>query len=346
VSPAANANGWHNANVTVSFSGSDGLSGIDVCSANVVLTAEGAGQSGSGTCTDKAGNVSTSATASDINIDKTVPGITLVSVLPVANAHGWRNVDVTATWSCSDTLSGVVSATAQQTMTTEGANQSASATCTDKAGNVTSDTQTGISIDKTAPGLNPSVTPNPVLLNGAATAAGGGTDALAGIATQSCGAVDAASVGSKTLTCTATDKAGNSSTADASYSVQYASGGYCLGNAGRQILQPVNADGSSVFKKGSTVPAKFRVCDANGASVGLAGVVTSFRLIQTVNGTVADVDEPVISTTPDTAFRWSASDQQWIFNMNTKGLIANTTYVFRITLNDPGTPIDFRFGLK
>jgi hypothetical protein len=52
-----------------------------------------------------------------------------------------------------------------------------------------------------------------------------------------------------------------------------------------------------------------------------------------------------VSTTPDAAFRWSATDQQWIFNMNSKALSANKTYYYRITLND-GTSIDFHFGLK
>jgi hypothetical protein len=36
----------------------DGLSGTDACDADVVLTADGTGQSASGTCTDLAGNVS------------------------------------------------------------------------------------------------------------------------------------------------------------------------------------------------------------------------------------------------------------------------------------------------
>ena len=122
--------------------------------------------------------------------------------------------------------------------------------------------------------------------------------------------------------------------------------GTCLGSPGHTILQPVNADGSSVFKQGSTVPAKFRVCDANGNSIGTAGVVTSFKLIKIVSGLDTDtVDEAVVSTTPDTAFRWSATDQQWIFNINTKSLATNKTYTYRITLAD-GTFIDFEFGLK
>ncbi len=136
-----------------------------------------------------------------------------------------------------------------------------------------------------------------------------------------------------------------SSSDSKTFSILYAAGGLCLGAPGHSILQPINSDGSSVFKKGSTVPAKFRVCDASGNSIGTAGVVSSFRLIQTSNGTVSDVDEAAVSTTPDTAFRWDASGQQWIFNINTKNLTANVTYLYRITLND-GSTIDFKFGLK
>jgi hypothetical protein len=128
--------------------------------------------------------------------------------------------------------------------------------------------------------------------------------------------------------------------------VNYApEGTMCLGSPGHVILQPINTDGSSVFKQKSTVPAKFRVCDANGVSVGTPGVVSSFRLIQISNGTVSNIDEAVDSTTPDTAFRWSADGQQWIFNINTKSLSAGKTYVYLITLND-GSTIQFQFGLK
>jgi hypothetical protein len=130
------------------------------------------------------------------------------------------------------------------------------------------------------------------------------------------------------------------------FSIFYASTGSCLGSPGHQVLQPLNTDGSSVVKKGSTIPVKFRVCDVNGNSVGTAGVVSGFHLVQIINGTaVANVNEEPLSTTPDAAFRWSASDQQWIFNLSTKDLSQGKTYVYRITLND-GSTIDFRFGTK
>ena len=87
------------------------------------------------------------------------------------------------------------------------------------------------------------------------------------------------------------------------------------------------------------------VCDALGNSIGSAGVVTNFVLYQRIGLSSSSINEVVDSTTPDTAFRWSSTDQQWIFNINTKPLVKNTQYFYRIDLND-GTAIFFAFGLK
>ncbi len=138
-----------------------------------------------------------------------------------------------------------------------------------------------------------------------------------------------------------------SSPASLNQSIQYEPAGIsCYGDAGHQILQPIYAEGTSVFKQGQTVPAKFRVCDANGVSVGTAGVVTSFLLTEIVSGTVTTNVEDIVNTNnPDTAFRWDSTDQQWIFNISTQNLSADSTYVYTITLND-GTTINFQFGLR
>jgi hypothetical protein len=133
---------------------------------------------------------------------------------------------------------------------------------------------------------------------------------------------------------------------DLACSTTYQPSGLCLGEPGHVILQPINADGTSVFKQGSTVSAKFRVCDTDGVSVGHSGVVTEFKLVQVVQGTITQtVNESVSSTTPDSAFRWDAAAQQWIFNISTKSLMANQTYFYRISLDD-GSFIDFQFGLR
>jgi hypothetical protein len=158
-------------------------------------------------------------------------------------------------------------------------------------------------------------------------------------------AINTASVGAKTFTVSAVDAVGNASSSSVNYSVIYAPSGTCYGDLEHQILQPINADGTSVWKQGRTVPAKFRVCDANGVSVGTPGVVSSFFLTQVISGAATVVNETVSSTTPDTAFRWDATNQQWIFNISTTNLAANKTYVYSITLND-GTTIGFQFGLR
>ncbi len=128
----------------------------------------------------------------------------------------------------------------------------------------------------------------------------------------------------------------------------YASGGICDGDAGHQILQPINVDGSSVWKQSSTVPAKFRVCDVNGNSIGTAGVVANFFVYQTKAGTVTNVDETNITSTNSLYWNFDPTGQQWIFNIGTKtGAVSspNTTYWLEIDLND-GSKIQFLFGLK
>jgi hypothetical protein len=127
--------------------------------------------------------------------------------------------------------------------------------------------------------------------------------------------------------------------------ITYLAGGMCDGDLNHQILQPINADGTSVWKQGRTIPAKFRVCDANGVSAGAPGTVANFALVEIISGTVTTVDETVTSTNADTAFRWDPAGQQWIFNISTSNLSAGYTYVYAITLND-GSVILFRYGLR
>jgi hypothetical protein len=135
----------------------------------------------------------------------------------------------------------------------------------------------------------------------------------------------------------------------ATFGILYLSSGTCNGDAGHVILQPINPDYSSVFKQGSTVPAKFRVCDVNGNSIGPlpngGSIVQAFVLYWVSKGTVSPTNEAIVSTTPDTAFRWDPTSKQWIFNISTKNLSANLTYQYVITLND-GSTITFQFGLK
>ena len=103
----ANANGWNNGDVTVTWTCSDSWRfGCD-CDATVseTVSTEGENQSATGTCEDFAGNTA-SDTQTGINIDLTDPTVSFDHVDPAANGNGWNNTDVTVTWTCPDSAFG------------------------------------------------------------------------------------------------------------------------------------------------------------------------------------------------------------------------------------------------
>ena len=101
-SPAANVASWNNTNVNVSFTCADATSGVAICTAPVVVTAEGAGQVITGTAVDLAGNTATASVT--VNIDKTPPLLTISSPVNGAAVSG-SNLTVTGT--VTDSLSGI-----------------------------------------------------------------------------------------------------------------------------------------------------------------------------------------------------------------------------------------------
>jgi microsomal dipeptidase-like Zn-dependent dipeptidase len=138
-SPPANASGWNNSTVTVNFTCTDALSGIQSCTSPQPLSNEGVGQSATGEAVDSADN-SASLTVTDINIDKTVPVVAITGVTDAA-VYIVGNVPE-AGCSTSDALSGVET-NAGVAVTGGGPNNvgSYSVTCSgaqDVAGNVNS----------------------------------------------------------------------------------------------------------------------------------------------------------------------------------------------------------------
>lgn len=155
--PPANAQDWNNSDVTVSFAGSDELSGFVQCSADQLITTEGVNLTAQGTCSDRAGNTA-SLSSAPVNLDKTAPVID-TTFSPQANSAGWHNTDVEVSFSGSDALSGLQTCDSNSiTLTQEGAAISAETLCIDNAGN-TASTGKEFNIDKTAPELACSVTP-------------------------------------------------------------------------------------------------------------------------------------------------------------------------------------------
>lgn len=340
----AGANGWYTSDVTVTTSGTDAVSSPVTCTSAQTISTETAGTAVNGSCTNDAG-LTTNATPLTVKLDKTGPTATLVAS-GTLGSNGWFTSDVSVHASGTDTISGPVTCTGDQFLTIDSVGTSFSGSCTNNAGLTTNATALTVKRDATQPTLTPVVSPSPVILNGTATASPGAADSTSGIASASCATPVTNVVGSQTASCTATDNAGNTNTATATYAVSYApAGANCLGAPGLQVLQPIDPYGGSVFKQKSTVPVKFRACDANGVSVATPGIVSLFEMIGIAGANGAEVNEDIVSTTPDVTFRWSSTDQLWIFNLNTKNLTPGLTYWYRITLND-GSRIPFSFGLK
>ena len=308
------------------------------------------------TVTDGAGLSTTGVVAITVR-DTTPPRATCAS--PDA---GWHATDVVIACSASDTGAGLANAAEASFGLSTGVAagietataMTGSRVVCDRSGNcVTAGPVGPIKVDKKAPVIAMAAPANGAayILNQAVSASFSCADSGAGTSTcagpiVSGSPLDTASIGAKTFTVTATDGAGNTSSATAAYVVRFASSGRCLVEPGHSILIPIAANGSSVFLRGLPVLARFRVCDAAGRSVSAPAVVTSFRLVQTVsNGVVKTVNQAVPSVVSSAVFQWDPLLKDWVFAIDTRGYAKLTTYSFKITLSD-ATFIDLRFALK
>jgi hypothetical protein len=250
VSHTANGqNGWNvSSPVTENVSASDatsGLGGTPACTADghpATLTVTGGGWtfpvSGDGvhaiscSVSDIAGSQTTAGDTA--KIDTTAPS--LVATHAANGQNGWNVTSpVTETISASDAGSGLTATPActvdgnAASLTAAGGGtwklavsgdgvHAISCAMSDQAGNPQSAGET-VKIDTTAPTLTPSVSPSVIALNGSATATPNASDGGSGLASSSCVALDTSSDGVKTETCSATDKAGNTASATATYTV-------------------------------------------------------------------------------------------------------------------------------
>jgi hypothetical protein len=246
--------------VTVSFSGTDGLSGIDFCDPAAVLNTEGAGQTASGTCTDEAGNESAPASET-ASIDKTEPLVSLVSGPADGGTYYFGFVPASPTCSASDALSGV-----------------------------------------------------------------DGSCSVSGYSTA---------IGSHTVTASATDKAGNSSSSSATYTVD----DWTLNG----FYQPVDMNGVfNLVKGGSTVPLKFEAF-AGDVELTDTSVVKSLTYAQVSCTGGALTDEIETVATGGTSLRYDTTSGQFIYNWKTP----TTKSCYRVTMTtQDGSSLVAYFKLK
>jgi large repetitive protein len=216
-------NGWYNHELTVTFAGSDNLSGIDSCNKPAYSTPDSATASVSGVCADLAGNTSNQSSFG-FNYDGTQPQVTQKIPTPAPNANGWFNSALTVEYKGSDNLSGIDTCSKPDYSGPDSATASVSGSCTDEAGNQSPSSSFSIKYDETKPEViskTPSRPPDKAdWYNHELTVTFAGSDNLSGI--DSCSKPDYGGPDKTdaSVSGTCTDVAGNQSLSS-SFGFQY-----------------------------------------------------------------------------------------------------------------------------
>jgi hypothetical protein len=126
-------------------------------------------------------------------------------------------------------------------------------------------------------------------------------------------------------------------TVNSNYSLNYVGEDLTIVYSWSDVLQPINKDGSSIFKLGSTIPVKFQL---TGASASTSSLVAHIYIAKVSNGVAGVEVEPSTNVNADAGnvFRYDASANQYIFNWGTKGLTEGTWQI-RIDLGDGETHV-------
>jgi hypothetical protein len=146
----ADANGWYNHPVGVTFNGTDQTSGVNTCTSTTFSGPDSGTASVPGTCTDRAGNTS-SPLAFPLKYDGTPPAVGSGQAARAADANGWYNHPVSISFGGSDQTSGVAGCTTRSYDGPDTATASVAGTCTDQAGNTSSASSFGLKYDETGP---------------------------------------------------------------------------------------------------------------------------------------------------------------------------------------------------
>ncbi len=331
-----NANGWYKSDVTVHFTCADNLAGVTNCPADQVLSSEGAAVASTAqTITDLAGNSSAASNVVTVKLDKSAPTISAAATTQ-PNANGWYKSDVTVHFTCVDALSGLATnaCPADQVLSSEGAAVASTAqTVSDLAGNQSAASNVvTVQLDKTAP----VVTITGVSNNGSYTLASvptagcSTTDALSGVATQATLNVTGGNpdgTGSFTATCSgATNKAGNTGSASATYSVGYNWTGFFQPVDNLPVVNTVNA--------GQAIPIKFSL----GGNFGLNIFASGYPASQNVScgsgssGGTSPIDQTV--TAGNSSLQYDTTTQTYIYVWKTDKAWSGTCRTLLVKLID------------
>jgi hypothetical protein len=281
------------------------------------------------TATDDANNTSAAKTFDVKVVDTTAPALSNVPADITKEATGPNGA--AASWaapSASDLVDGNVAVNCASSSGLKSGDTfplgttQVTCTATDAAGNSANSSFNVKVQDTTAPVIasKADVSATASSVNGALVnyTSPATTDAVDGNGTANCTPASGSqfAVGSTTVTCTATDAAGNS--AQSTFKVNVAYGW-------SNFLQPINIPSmtvqQSVFKLGSTVPVKFYL---TGASSDITNGTFYLKYAYTGTGDSNGEVEAVATTTGTTGTMFRQPDVaggQYIYNWSTKGVV-------------------------
>jgi hypothetical protein len=312
--------GWYIDDVMVDWAApSDPHSGIASADCNdATFTTDTAAATSDCDATNGAGLESSDSVS--VKRDATKPTISgaVAPAAPTGDA-GWYKTAPTVTFTCGDATSGIASclvddgATNSFTLGESSTAQAVSGTATDNAGHIETASVSGLKVDLSNP-------TNIAFAGGPAT---GSSHYFGSVpAAPTCTADDAISgfkscvvsgygttVGTHTLTATATDNAGRTATATRTYTVS----AWTL----KGFYSPVDMNGTlNTVKGGSTVPLKFEVF-AGSTELTSTDAIDSFAVTKITCDSGATVDEIELTTTGGTSLRYDTTGGQFIQNWKT-----------------------------
>ncbi|MFN8483108.1 MAG: choice-of-anchor Q domain-containing protein [Anaerolineae bacterium] len=335
------SNGWCRGTQTAGFSASDSLSGVAspctgaTCNFTQSTTTNGSGVTiSSGQVCDVAGNCA-SSNAGPFKIDSVAPtNVSGAPTTPPNGSNGWYKSSLQVQFAGSDPSpgSGIASCSLVTYSGPDGASVTVNGSCTDYAGNTSNSVaSSAFKYDATGPTLNPTISPNSPVLGGTATASPNAGDATSGIASQSCDPVNTSSVGAKTLTCTATDNAGNTNSVVVHYSV-----GYAVSTVSPIVAAP-SVNSLYLLGIGTTAtPIKWTLKNAAGTPITAAGTVTgiAYKVNPGCGTFPTDPTGATAASVTGTNPKYDTLQKAWVYNWILPG---RGCYSLFITLNSGQT---------
>jgi hypothetical protein len=278
--------------------------------------------------TDSHGNIGHASF--DVNVVDTTPPLITRPANITAEATGPGGAAVSFTATATDIVDGSVTTTCTPVSGSVFALGTTIVNCsaTDAHHNTATASFTVTVADTTAPMLT-----LPATIRASGTQAGGtavnytatANDLVDGAVTTTCTPSSGSlfAYGTTAVSCSATDAHGNRATGSFQVSVTYPWSGF---------LQPINADGSSIFRLGSTIAVKFQL---TGAAANITNLLATLSLAKISNNVTGSYNEATSNAASDSGntFRYDPTSNQYIYNLSTNNL-STGTWSLQINMGD------------